>query len=468
MKKEYSIWVLVSIVINVLLATFLIFTFLKEKPNSANKASQNDFESEFENFELTDPLASATMTLEDSASNNETLSQESQDEYATLKLLLHNDPNIELLKYRSEEFKNSALKEKLDIIPTMSLYLLVKFKAPIEYKTLEYMKSKGLITVNNKMVSESIGKKHEVFLGKYISLRNLLGSPHIENIYILTKYTAKGFYKLNFLPQVDKENATINFHLPFSKPGRTLLSRPVSVGGIQSVRVFSETLEDRVLTYELELKKNIPLQLYCDLKYIIDIEKLLQHHIRIAGTMTLQSYQERMARIPQFDTFLKPTQKIQFTKTISNLAKKVTPSTTISQAWSILSKELDQMIQYDWDKRTAFFGGQISYTNIRDMYLSTYDLLEKPVKVGACPERAMVEAAYFRMLGVPTRTTTRLYHMFVEVYIPETGWVTTSGILNEIPLIESSNQDQSYFVDWAPAFPVKLKWEGGLYPVIIF
>jgi hypothetical protein len=107
------------------------------------------------------------------------------------------------------------------------------------------------------------------------------------------------------------------------------------------------------------------------------------------------------------------------------------------------------------------------YTDIKDMYMTTETLSK--IKTGTCTERRPMEAAILRKSGIAARTATRSAHIFTEIYIPDTGWISTSPLLNEIPLCESIDEGQSYFIEWTPKSPVRvLHWSGILYPQIIF
>lgn len=467
MKKSTAM-ITVSLIVNLSLLGLLVFNLLKDsRPSEKNlQTSVTQTESAKPDYFTGDKLTSQSMELPPRIRKSRKLREKNLTEYENIKMMFSADDNLELIKYKSEEFDISRVKNMLHKLPSLSLYSLVIFQEPITYKTIEYMKQKGIIPVRKKYITEYIHKNHGIFYSHYRNLSYIYRSRMIKGIYILKKYTAKGIYKLNFLPGESAAKADVRFSLPYSKYGHQLISRPVSVGGINRVEVFEEKLYDNTLKYKLELKKNSPLTLYCDLRYIIDIEKTLQHHIYIAGEINMKKYLNKIKSYKELEPFLKPSKKIVMTDTISNLARHITYTNTLAYTWYYLSQKLDDMITYDWNKRYDFFSGNIPYNDIREMYMTSDQLMS--IKKGACPEQSSVEAAFYRILGVPVRTSTRLYHMYIDVFIPDTGWCSTSALLNEIPLCHSTNHKQSYFVDWDPDIPVKLKWEGGLYPLILY
>jgi hypothetical protein len=238
------------------------------------------------------------------------------------------------------------------------------------------------------------------------------------------------------------------------------------MGGLSKVKLHNENIDGDILTYEIELKQNKPITLFCNLQYAISLNQILKHHIRVSGDMTIDEYKKVMKSNDIDTVFTLESPKIQFSSYVSNIATNFNGTNTIAFVWDKLTDILDKDIRYDWNKRSLFFSGRKTYNDIKDMYMTTKELGES--KLGACPERSSLEAAVLRHLGISARTTTRLYHIFVEAYLPDITWVTTSGILNEIPLCVSPNHKQSYFVSWEPGHPIKLKWEGGLYPAVLY
>ena len=452
-------YVLLSLSINVLLVVVLAgLYFLDNKSKSIadlQSGSRNYSQPVSTNFSQKNTLL---------LGNPEVKLSNTRMPYEDIRLRLSSDSHLELIKHRSPEFKDSLFKKYLDRLPGLNLFFLIDFKKPIEYKELHRLKSAGIHTI--KPDPEYMDKQLGLFYGRYKSLIHLRGYPHIQAVYLLKKFTGEGNYVLDFVPGEDVNKMNVNFHLPYTKPGRTLLQRTVTLGGISPKALHHEKIEGEVLYLTVDVRKSKKITLYTKLKYIVDVENLLKHHVRVAGEITVDEYRKKMIAHPDYAVFTSTSEKIVFSDYIDSLASQIKPGHTLIQVWDFITKNLDEDIKYDYDKRHQFFSGKKVYHNIKDMYMTAAQLGE--TKVGACPERSSMEAAILRRIGIASRTATRLYHIYTEVLLPEQNWATTSGNVREIPLCESKDEKQSYFVSWLPESPVRLKWTGHLYPSILY
>jgi len=381
-------------------------------------------------------------------------------------LILAADKNVIIADVRSREFNDSTLRSKLEKLPLLTVYVIFRFTKEIDFQTIHRMENHGFRTVTKKALNEYMGKSFGVFQGTYRALKIIRRNTMLRSAYLMSSYSAKGYYSLRAVSDTDCERIHLTFMLPHSKPGKTLLSRKISAGGLTKIKIFDEKITDESVIYNIEIKRNHPVTLFCDLLYRVDIETILDYHVQISGNSTVADYVNRMQNNPLYPVFTSEAEKIVFTEYSDNIALHIKPTNTLKDIWQYIRNTLDENITYDWDKRYQFFSGNLAYTNIRDMYMTTEELSHQ--KTGACPERSGLEAAIMRKIGIAARTSTRLFHMYIEVYEPAVGWLTTSAMLNEIPLCESRDGAQSYFADWKPAHPIRLKWDGGLYPVVLY
>lgn len=458
MKEKLSWLAKLSIGVNVMLIFYIGYQFLLLGDHADKNSSS-------QKTDMPSPVGLDSVILSIDDEKKPLSEQKRKDEFEDIKLKLRADDYLQLVKYNDKNFKNNKLKQYLDLLPNIRIYVLVDFRQPATFKAIQAIDDHGFGVIKPK--SEYLEKKTGLFYGKYKSLKNLLNKPYIQDVYILSEFTANGNYTLNVIPEADLDNLNFNFHLPFSKPGRQLLERTFDFIGYSRDAVKDhKSIGDRLLI-TMHVRKKKLIKLFSRVKYRVNLEELLKHHIRVIGQMTINEYRREMKQSEDLRKFTAFSEKIVISDYINEVASSISPTNTLNEAWAILTKRLNKDIRYDYDKRFRFFNGMIVYTNIKDMYMTAAQLGK--TKVGACPERSSLEAAILRKLGVAARTATRLYHIYTEVLMPHgKGWVTTSGLVKEIPLCESQDEKQSYFVSWSPTHPIRLKWEGGLYPVVLY
>lgn len=378
----------------------------------------------------------------------------------------HSFKNTEVLNLRDKAFYKSDLAQKLKRFPWFKVYLKVNFPQNIRFEDIDRMRQFGWLTIAQKPISEYTRSDVGIFSGSYNKIGYLVKSKEIESVELLVRYEASGSYILTFTPQEAMRDREVRFQLPLSSPGKTLVEREISTGGHPDIH--TQVQGQNFLASRFSMPAKSDFHLLSRLKYQVDLNVVLDHHLAIAGReMTLKDYhREIMDYSEEVRPFMQFSEKIELSEYIEALSEKVQDDWSIDDIWRYLDKQLDQDIQYDHRKRELFFSGQMTYNDIRDMYMSAAELGD--TKIGACPERSSLEAAFLRRLGIASRTATRLYHIYVEVFLPGKGWVTTSETLSGIPLVYSENEDQSYFVDWEAPHPVNIKWQGYLYPSVLF
>ncbi len=393
----------------------------------------------------------------------------SSDVLENIKVRLLPDSYLDLVDIKSEEFLNSQLRDMLRSVPKTRLYVLTEFSHPLNFDDLNKLKRLGFSGVYGVPVNQYVGKSLVVLYIDYKRLgKSVTILPSSVNFYLLKNYTADGYYKLNILSLEEAEDFQIDIKFPYSKWGRELVFKKNTVTGID---MFDEEprIDKHGSSLVASLEENQIISFYSEFKYQVSLERELNRHIKVrAKKIGLGGYKEQMeTEQPQIlEEFTIFSKKIVPSSYIDSIISRVNTNLSVADIWNQVVNILDKEIAYDWRKRDLFFSGNLTYTNIEDMFLSSQELSEK--RVGACTERTSLEIAILRRLGIAARAATRLYHIYTEVYIPEAGWTTTSLTLNEIPLTESSNKDMSYFVFWEPEHPVRLKWGGQIYPAIAY
>ncbi|HBE04568.1 MAG TPA: hypothetical protein DC049_19135 [Spirochaetia bacterium] len=379
-----------------------------------------------------------------------------------IRKYLEADERLELTEYPAE-FTSGILPESLRLLPGFQLYVLCVFSRPLDYKGLLAVERADFET-RSKIRTEYLGKKHGIFFGAFRNLKNLSACGPVSKIYILSSFTARGYYKIICRTMEAQDRMTYRWYLPHSRPGKELLERRDFLTG--DYRLLSRSVTENIYTAVFSTSGQ-PVTLYCELLYYVQMEEMLKNHVLTSGHIKLADYYQTMQNsYPElYGIFTKQSEKIKFSPYVDSLAEKIKSSSSPAEVWRSLSAEISRDIRYDYEKRRLFFSGQIVYTNIADMYMPAPLLGEK--KIGACPESSSLEAAVMRRIGIAARTATRAGHVYAEVFTPQAGWLTTSLTINEIPLCVSTNEEQSYFVHWEPYVPAKVvAWESLLYPRI--
>lgn len=378
------------------------------------------------------------------------------------------DKNLKLVDFKGEEFRNSQLRKALNHLKNIKVYVAVEFQKPITFKTLSSVRSLGFSPILGVPSSEYLRKKVAVFYVNYRRINNALRKDKsIKNIYLFTHFTATGLYQLDVKSVEEKKDISIDIRFPYTKPGRELIYKRNSFVGLDDIK--SQTLDDYGNKVTLDLTASQTISFFSEVLYEVDLLKNVETHTIVQGEkLKLNDYKKMMQeKYSDIDkTFTGPSEKAVTSEYVQSIVKRLDKNQSISSIWRQIDEILDRDIRYDWKKRDLFFSGNLTYYNIKDMYMTAKELSEK--KRGACTERTSLEIAILRELGISARSATRLFHIYTEVFIPNYGWTTTSLTLNEIPLVESSDENMAYFVSWTPDHPIRLKWGGHIYPSIIY
>ena len=394
----------------------------------------------------------------------------SQKEFS-INDILENDENIEIIKYESPRFEEGKLKDYLSKVPSTKIYVLIEFNNFIDDETLFFLKNNKIKPVPSFANKSYKNRNFGLFYIYYKQLRKIYKTENrfIKNAYILNQYTATGYYTLKAKNSSEIDGISLKVKLPYSKKAFELLDKKTSITGLVKSATTKKVIQNNKALVETSLKENQEIAFRNKVKYLISLEKGLEGFIGIEGRdLYLKQYTELMLK-EYSDIYREFTQlsneKIISSDYVQSIIERLDTKQTISYIWKQIKRRLDKDINYDWEKRKLFFRGALPYKNIKDMYLNVEELSE--TRLGACPERTPLEISILRQIGIAARSSTRLYHIYTEIFIPDKGWITTSYILNEIPLCVSNNNRMGYFTSWEPEHIINLKWSGILYPKIV-
>ena len=421
-------------------------------------------------LKASDLLSSADVTEIETSEATFSEAQTSKDDI-TEKIKLHfpgTDNKLKVVNFKGEEFKKSQLRKALNQLKNVKIYVAVEFQKPITFKTLSSLRSMGFSPILGLPSSEYLRKRVAIF---YVNYRRIYASfqreKNIKNIYLLSHFTATGLYQLDVKSVEEKKDISIDIRFPYTKPGRELIYKRNSFVGLEDIK--NQSLDNYGNKVTLDLTASQTISFFSEVLYEIDLLKNVEAHTIVQGeNLKLADYKKNMQeKYPEIEeTFTGYSEKAVTSEYVQSIVRRIDKNQSIASIWRQIDQILDRDIRYDWKKRDLFFSGNLTYYNIKDMYMTAKELSEK--RKGACTERTSLEIAILRELGISARSATRLFHIYTEVFIPNYGWTTTSLTLNEIPLVESFDENMAYFVSWTPDHPIRLKWGGHIYPSIIY
>ena len=352
--------------------------------------------------------------------------------------------------------------------PKLKVYVLIEFHKNIVPPILDFIYENYRFKIFKSQYPYYLKTKKKIFKGAFVNLKYLLRYKKIKSIFLLKEYPIKGFYSIRISTRVQpKSSIQFKIFFPKSMKGISFYNFKYKLHKGKN-KIIETKKTNHYFIMDAFLKKRSFLTYYSSFSGKVNVENYLQRSVYAAGkNITLKEYQNWITNQTNENLIIYTnfSDKIDYSDLVEEVKNSVKKEKAISSSVRYIIKKLDREIKYDFKKRKLFFSGNLTYTNIRDMYLKCSELSTK--KIGACPEQSSLEIATLRSLGILSRSATRLFHIYAEVYLPKIGWVTTSPELDEIRLIESNDEKQSYFIDWQPNHPIDIKWNGEIYPEIV-
>lgn len=383
-----------------------------------------------------------------------------------IKQLQKIDKDISLVNYRGSIFKNSKLAKYLNLSSTIRIYVLLEFTKPVGPEVFYRLRSYGFRVIPTLKRDRYYRKHAGIFYVPFRKLKNIRNDKAVRNIFIIERYNALSKYQLGIKSSESIDSIEFKINYPYSKPGLIVSNLSYSFKSSAPIMMKHDIPEKNLLTIRTPIVKN---ELYFfNSRYTLKVdllESLKRDFIVSAKGITLKEYRRKIEITSELkNIFTRQGEKIVTSDYVNNIIRQINTNMDITGIWKQITFILDKDIEYDWQKRELFFSGNLPYYNIKDMYLNVQELSEK--KVGACTERTSLEIVILRELGIAARSATRVYHIFTEIYVPQKGWLSTSLILNEIPLCHSYDENMAYFIEWDKSFPIYLKWVGRVIPEV--
>ncbi|HMA99686.1 MAG TPA: hypothetical protein VKS21_01740, partial [Spirochaetota bacterium] len=179
---------------------------------------------------------------------------------------LATDNQLQLYKYNSAHFQNSRLFAMLEGAPKMDVYLILEYNASLNYKELSLLNKRNLDS-KLQAKTEYLHKRWGIYYCRYEALADIKDLTFLKNIYIINRFTARGYYNIAFRPEQASENFHVSLMLPYSKPGKELVSMQPHIRGI--FKLIAKEYNGNKLKLELRTK-GYPIVLFCELAYHVD------------------------------------------------------------------------------------------------------------------------------------------------------------------------------------------------------
>lgn len=342
------------------------------------------------------------------------------------------------------------------LAPELKILVMLEADRSITLYDLAELADRGLIPADRDP-GLVVGKRKAVFttrIGKYMRPYSL---PVGIRTRILERFVMSGIYRTSFKVAEKDYWGPLSFEItaPRDGFGRKLLhSESVVRPKVRSeMRVDSAGNRWFCVSYP-KIKTGTTIRFHFSFKYLIDLEKLLAHDLRMVEfPPDLPLPQEALE-------FLKPGYKIdpRLPPAKAWAAQGVPGNPNPREEYQRLYNFLKNSVSYDQKKRNKYFSGQMVYSDLDEMYQDMTVTLAR--RVGACPDTSLIECAFLRARGIPCRTAGRFGHFFSMVYVPGHGWMSTSVTPTGIPLILDPGPDHAKYQRWNPK--IKLKsgvWE---------
>lgn len=348
--------------------------------------------------------------------------------------------------------------------PFFRIFVNVEFHNNLELKDFNYLQRANLI-FNANDVMDIIEGNSGIFQLRLRNYENLLKIPMIKNVEPILNYIERGIYQLHL--QIKEPNGVnkpvyFDFTLPRSTNGKKIIDLDYSIT-IPPAKI--ETFYDEAdnhwvrahynrLNYNDIIRFNVFFRTEVDILEMIDKSS---YAIDPRISINDYKYDDKLVK------YLKQGDKIIFAQNeiIEILDSLNFKNNSIKDSWEVIKDYIYSTIEYDTQKRDMYFGSQMVYTDMEQMYQDTIETLRRGI--GACPDTVRLESAMLRSIGIPARPAGRQGHFYSQFYVPNVGWVDTSLIRDNIFLYVAPNHNDGPYVTWSEKIRVLTRrWEGHL------
>ena len=345
--------------------------------------------------------------------------------------------------------------------PGFKAVALLAFDEELDLARAIKLLNMGVRPIGGRLI-DPLGMKMAFFHLRAGTLDRLRESGLAKAVIPLSHFYMNGLYRLHF--KVVEPGFTgplaIRVTTPRDGAGKYLVHLEDHLTPQVPFTVSRDEAGNRWLEADFtELKEGQTAKFDFFFTYFVEVAEILEHSLG----MTPLGEEAQLEPGHPAAAFLGPAGKIDPTlPQIQALAEEVIGQETSPRViYRRLRRYIEKNIPYDHRKRAAFFGGQMVYHDMDEMYQPPQMTLDR--HRGACPDTILLEASLFRAVGLPARTAGRWGHFYTEIYYPGRGWVSTSVTPTGIPLIIDPDHNYTPFVSWDK--PVALQttlWSGAV------
>jgi hypothetical protein len=335
--------------------------------------------------------------------------------------------------------------------PELKVLIFIEGERPISLGTLAALSELG-INPTDRDPAFLLGLKRGIFSARLKRWMNRPALPDHLKGRLLDRFIMNGMYRIGF--KVEKEDYLGTLNLEVTTPregfGKKLLSVESLTRPQGQTRTYADLSDNRWFCVDYpQVKYGQVIKLFFAFKYLVDMNKLLDHDL-----MLVDQFQD--APIPEeVSRFLDSGYKIDtaLPQAIDWALRGRPGPLNVRQEYKRLAKFVKDSVVYDKGKRDQYFGGKMIYSDLDEMYQDNKVTLSR--RLGACPDTSLLECAFLRARSIPCRIAGRFGHFYPLVYVPGRGWMSTSVTPTGIPLIVAPGPNHIPYQKWEPKIPLK-------------
>ncbi len=277
----------------------------------------------------------------------------------------------------------------------------------------------------------------------------------------LKQYPLAAAYSIHFEYVGDETPAELTFTIavPRSATGRTLTALKARPDPPAQFETTTDPAGNRFLV--LHYAGVAPGQMFLfdfDAAYDYDAEAIVEGSIAMLGDTPMPANWPDEVR-----PFLQPGFHLESDHPeIVAAAMPLSQTDRLDERVRNVLEFVGRTVTYDTPKKDGYFGGKFVYNDAWEMWQGALGTLQRGE--GCCPDSAELKVALLRACGIPARTAVHNGHLYAEVWVPERGWLTDAP-MTKIPVIRSPGPDNTSYMAWEPAVPVRCAgWSGRLTP----
>jgi hypothetical protein len=335
--------------------------------------------------------------------------------------------------------------------PDLKVLVLVEGDQAISLRDLSVLAEHGMVPADRDP-GLVVGLRRAVF---YTTLRKWMAGPslpsHIKGK-LLEQFIMSGIYRVGF--KVEKEGYAGPLSLEVTVPrdgfGKRLLFSESLVRPVAPSRIHVDLAGNRWFSVDYpEIRYGQTIKFFSAFRYRVDMVSLLDHDLMLSEQVGDAPLPEEV--LPFLNSGYKID--IRLPQATAWAAKRKPGPLNVRAEYKRLTTFLKETVAYDKDKKNRYFGGKSVYSDPDEMYYDPTETLSH--RLGACPDTTLLECAFLRASSIPCRITGRFGHFFTVVYVPGSGWMSTSVTPTGIPLFLAPGPDHIPYQNWKPHLPLR-------------